>query len=129
MSDERRERYAAAIQRAATGGYELSSILPEVYDATDAAMAVADEELDGAHRALAEERDVAVRVEAENVRLRAELAATVKAKQENDERFQLRPVEAEDAIERVRAAARKAKDSGNVWDLDDLISAALDGTS
>lgn len=42
--DSRRERYAAAIQRAVTGGHSLTSILPEVYEATDAAMAVADTE-------------------------------------------------------------------------------------
>lgn len=38
-------------------------------------------------------------------------------------------VEAEDTISRVNAAARKAKSSGNVWDMEDLISAVLNGES
>lgn len=54
---QRRERYAAAIQEKATGGIALNSILPEVYDAADAAMAVADEE----QRELRAEREAARR--------------------------------------------------------------------
>lgn len=44
MTDDRRERYAAAIQQKATGGIALNEILPEVYEAADAAMTVADTE-------------------------------------------------------------------------------------
>lgn len=33
------------------------------------------------------------------------------------------------ALERVRAAARKAKDSGNIYDLYDVVDAALEGES
>lgn len=96
MSDERRERYAAAIQRAVTDGIELNHTLPEVLVAADAAMSVADAELERASTTA----DSLARALAKN---------------------QMR-------VERVRAAARKAKDSGNVWDMEDLISAALDGT-
>jgi C4-dicarboxylate-specific signal transduction histidine kinase len=49
-----------------------------------------------------------------------------------DERQEIARLRAELAdamatIEQVRAAARKARDSNNAWDLEDLISAALEG--
>ncbi|MFF3751756.1 hypothetical protein ACFYYH_15070 [Streptomyces sp. NPDC002018] len=63
----RRERYMAAINGAS--GWVLDGGRHMV----DAVLAVADRELNGVHKALDEERDVAVRAEAENARLRAEL--------------------------------------------------------
>ena len=74
-SDERRERYAAAMAAAAAVPWMIADQTTRsvYYEAADAAMAIADNELTGVHKALAEERDVAVRVEAENTRLRAEL--------------------------------------------------------
>ncbi|HEX5568074.1 MAG TPA: hypothetical protein VFY14_14300, partial [Streptomyces sp.] len=57
----RRERYADAFK---ARDWDLT--IEERDDLADAAMAVADAELDAAHRAVAEEREHAVRTEAEN---------------------------------------------------------------
>lgn len=78
MSDERRERFAAAIQRRVVPEYTLAIILPEVYEAADAAMAVADDELGTLHaevgRAISEGLGIIGAWEAECNLLRAELA-------------------------------------------------------
>lgn len=52
---ERRECYADAIQRRVVPGYKLTNILPEVYEAADAAIAVADEEWAGERADLEDE--------------------------------------------------------------------------
>ncbi|MEU7243395.1 hypothetical protein [Streptomyces sparsogenes] len=70
----RRERYAAAIQRKVIGEIRLTSILPEVYDAADAAMAVADEEHERIREAAEFHQRRYVEAQEENARLRAELA-------------------------------------------------------
>lgn len=106
-SDARRERYAAAIQREATGGITLNAILPEVYVAADAAMAVADEDIaealrisDAATNAMLDER------RSENERLRAELEQQKKLRAIAEERHLTaseRADEALSAVARVRA--------------------------
>ncbi|MGW1828848.1 hypothetical protein ACWCO0_09600 [Streptomyces tubercidicus] len=143
MSDERRERYAAAM-----AGYmghipEVDGPIPEsYYPVADAAMAVADEELSARANTVsaywecqaARYRDHAANLEqkvidmggyqlaaeslvAENARLRAELDA---ATRHLDERHNA-------AIERVRAALNSRKVQGS-WDVVADIRAALDGT-
>lgn len=69
MSDERRARYAAAI----VGRFADLQFVAD--DLARVVMAVADAEMGSVHRALDEERDIAVRAEAENTRLRCELQA------------------------------------------------------
>lgn len=164
MSDERRERYAAAI-------FDASAASAGDFAYAEAAMAVADAELAAQRHVMGEEW---AKEYAGNASLRAELADTkedlaaaesaLNCKCSDDvvcadlytdahsqwtaeinENASLR-AELERAsttadslaralaknqmrVERVRAAARKAKDSGNVWDMDDLISAALDADS
>lgn len=102
-ADERRERYAASIF-GSDGEYPWGDLRREdqwaYFPYADAAMAVADDEIQGGidvmRRKLDRERD-------ENNRLRRELEATQRAKRENDERFQLDAAEARAEADRLRA--------------------------
>jgi len=93
---DRRARYAAAIQLKVVPRIALTSILPEVYEATDAAMAVADTEQQDHVAATKYWFDAADEWREEIVRLRAELAqarsavlseAADRAEQLMDERY------------------------------------------
>lgn len=99
--DERRERYAAAMYATSLYADQIpwervpESFRQDWFCRAEAAMAVADEE----H---ARVRWDLMDTTMENARLRAELKATRRAKQENDERFQLEAAQARDLGSRVR---------------------------
>lgn len=160
MSDDRRDKYAAALL---TIWREADWDVSE-HDLADAAIAVADEEFSAGF-----ERNT--KLLAENARLRDELAdatAALACKCSDDvvcadlyadahgqwtaeinenarlraeltqlktaagivttNRWYERLGRAEATIERVRAAATRARDSNNDYDIDDLIRAALEET-
>ncbi|MCR8576430.1 hypothetical protein [Streptomyces sp. Isolate_219] len=134
MSDERRERYAGSIAGYMGHVGEIDGPIPQCYRHTaDAAMAVADEELVHAVRAgSVVQAEQITRLREENASLRSALEREKAWRTDMQRSARGQHQRAENyaaTIERVRAAARKAKDSGNVWDLEDLISSALDGTS
>lgn len=87
MSEDMRERYARLLTTAPFPG-------KRAYDKTDALLAERDEEME---------------------RLRAELAATIRAKQENDERFMLQAAEQKERADKAEAAVERARSLALQW--------------
>lgn len=102
--EERHEWYVEEILGALADARARNPAMGPNWDAAaDAAIAVADKEI-AALPVYAYDGPDLSSLEAENARLRA-------------------------VIERVRAAAKKARRSGNMYDMEDVISVALEGGS
>lgn len=124
MSDERRERYAAAFYGMATP-HHLSA---EDWRLVDAAMAVADEEIRAAK--LEGAQIVAANYVAERSRLRAELEEKAEALRFADEEYQKlgkHLSEAEATLSRVNAVLDESGESESASTLVELIRNTLNG--